>query len=317
MSPRPATPVLCIVIPCFNEEAVLPQLLDRLRAMDLDVPVKVLFVDDGSQDRTLELLTAACAQDERMACLGLSRNFGHQTAVTAGLRHAQGDLVVVLDADLQDPPELLPAFVAKWREGYDVVYGVRTNRKESLFFRIAYRVFYRLLDRSASIRIPKDSGDFALMDRKVVDVINSLPEQNRFVRGMRAWAGFRQTGLAYARPPRAAGETGYSLARLIRLALDGLVGFSPVPLRFAFWGGSAISLVGLILFLWLVTLELIGHAYVPPSWAFVITLLLLLGGLQLAILGVFGEYLGRILDEVRGRPHFVIADRAGWIKGSD
>ena len=317
MSPRPATPVLCIVIPCFNEEAVLPQLLDRLRAMDLDVPVKVLFVDDGSQDRTLEILTAACAQDERMACLGLSRNFGHQTAVTAGLHHAQGDLVVVLDADLQDPPELLPAFVAKWRDGYDVVYGVRTNRKESLFFRIAYRVFYRLLDRSASIRIPKDSGDFALMDRKVVDVINSLPEQNRFVRGMRAWAGFRQTGLAYARPPRAAGETGYSLARLIKLALDGLVGFSPVPLRFAFWGGSAISVVGLILFLWLVTLELIGHAYVPPSWAFVITLLLLLGGLQLAILGVFGEYLGRILDEVRGRPHFVIADRAGWIKGSE
>ena len=312
MIKRPTNPELCIVIPCFNEEAVLPHLFERLGALELGIFFRVLFIDDGSRDRTLELLTTACARDDRMACLSLSRNFGHQAAVAAGLRHAQGDIVVVLDADLQDPPELLASFIAKWREGYDVVYGIRTRRKESWLLRLAYRLFYRLLDRSANVSIPRDSGDFALMDHRVVDVINSLPEHNRFVRGMRAWAGFAQTGVTYERPARFAGETGYSVSRLVKLALDGLIAFSATPLRFAFWLGGGTALIGFIMLLWLLIIAISGQVFVFAS-SFAIALLLLLGGLQLAFLGMVGEYIGRILDEVRRRPHYILGHKAGWI----
>lgn len=308
MTQRPSQPELCIVIPCFNEEAVLPHLVDRIGRVMLDTSFKVLFVDDGSSDGTLEYLNSVCAQNERMGCLSLSRNFGHQAAVSAGMRYAQGDAVVVLDADLQDPPELLPTFLAKWQQGYDVVYGIRTNRKEPLLMRLAYRVFYRLLDRSANVPIPRDSGDFALLDRRVVDVINSLGEHNRFVRGMRAWAGFRQTGIPYERPARYAGQTGYSLRRLTKLALDGLIGFSSIPLRFAFWLGIGAFVLGLILLIWLIGNSSAEH-FIVESWAAIV---LLLGGLQLAVLGIIGEYIGRILEEVRSRPHYILQHRSGW-----
>ena len=316
MAKRPSHPQLCIVIPCFNEEPVLPQLVERLNTLELDIPYRVLFVDDGSRDGTLKYLDSVCAGDERMACLSLSRNFGHQVAVSAGLRHAKGDLVVILDADLQDPPELLPMFLTQWQKGYDVVYGVRTNRKESFLMRMAYSVFYRLLGRSANVTIPRDSGDFALMDRRVVDVINSLPERNRFVRGMRAWAGFRQTGVSYKRPARFAGKSGYSLRKLIKLALDGLTGFSMFPLRLAFWPGMAAFGYGVLRQLWLLSQSSFDQLFFS-SFADTATLILLLGGLQLAVLGIIGEYVGRILDEVRGRPNYVLQHRLGWAAESD
>ena len=314
MAKRPTHPQLCLVIPCYNEEPVLPQLIERLSTLKLEIPYRVLFVDDGSRDGTLRYLESVCASDERMACLSLSRNFGHQVAVSAGLRHAKGDVVVILDADLQDPPELLPDFLAQWHKGYDVVYGIRTNRKETFLMRMAYSVFYRLLDRSANVTIPRDSGDFALIDRRVVEVINSLPEHNRFVRGMRAWVGFRQTGVSYERPARVAGKSGYSLRKLITLALDGLTGFSTVPLRMAFW-------LGMGAFFWGIARlpGLVGQTWFDDwlPFANITTLILLLGGLQLAVLGIIGEYIGRILDEVRGRPIYVLKHRLGWAAESD
>ena len=314
MTTRPSHPELCIVIPCFNEEDVLPHLVERIGQLELTISFKVLFVDDGSSDGTLAYLNSVCSRDKRMACLGLSRNFGHQSAVSAGLRHADGDVIVILDADLQDPPELLPAFLEKWQEGFDVVYGVRTNRKESYLMRKAYNLFYRLLGRSASIAIPRDAGDFALMDRRVVDVINSMPEQNRFVRGMRAWAGFRQVGVPYKRPSRYAGQTGYNLRRLTKLALDGLIAFSPIPLRFAFWIGSSSFVLGVLFLLWILSQIPLGRIFL--GWGYVAALILILGGLQLAVLGIIGEYVGRILEEVRHRPHYVLHHRAGWAADS-
>ena len=206
-NPRKQEPEIGLVIPCYNEEAVVPALVERLEKIQSEWthPVWILFVDDGSRDRTPELLTEASRRNARMAYLRLSRNFGHQTAVTAGLMHARGDAVVVLDADLQDPPEIVPQMLARWREGYDVVYGVRENRKESALLRGAYALFYRILKRIANVDIPLDAGDFSLMDRRVVDRINELPEHNRFIRGLRGWVGFRQIGLPYSRDARQAG----------------------------------------------------------------------------------------------------------------
>ena len=312
MTERPARPTLCIIIPCYNEEAVLPHLFNSIRALDLGVPFRTLFINDGSRDGTFELLKEVCVQDNRMACLSFSRNFGHQTAVTAGLQHAPGDIMVILDADLQDPPELIPSFIAKWREGYDVVYGVRTNRRESWFWRMGYSLFYRLLDRVTPIHIPRDSGDFALVDRRVVDIINQMPEHNRFVRGLRAWVGFRQISIEYPRPARYAGQTSYNLSRLVKLALDGLTSFSSFPLRLSSWLGAGAVILGLCYLAY--TLFITGP---PQGWASTMTLVLFLGGLQLIVLGIIGEYIRRIFDEVKGRPHFVLQDRVGWISDPD
>ena len=313
---RPNSPELGLVVPVHNEEAVLPQLLDTLRHLNLGVPLAVLFVDDGSTDRTLALLQEACSKDVRMACLSFSRNFGHQTAVSAGLQQVRGDLVAVLDADLQDPPELLGSFIEKWREGYDVVYGIRRNRKEAWALRAAFWLFYRLLSKVATINIPRDAGDFALMDRRVVDAINAMPEHNRFVRGLRSWAGFSQIGIPYARPARKAGKSSYSTRRLTRLALDGLFSFSSVPLRISSWSGAAAALVGFVFLLYIVALYALGET-LPPGWASLIVILLFLGGIQLMVLGIIGEYLSRIFDEVKRRPHFVARTKLGWLADAD
>lgn len=309
-----ATPVVGLVFPCYNEEQVLPRLLgeiDRFLATS-PLEVRVLFVDDGSRDRTFDLLAEACATDPRKACVRFSRNFGHQTAVTAGLKLIQGDVVAVLDADLQDPIDVVPRMIDAWREGADVVYGVRQNRKEGVLLRAAYALFYRILKKIANIDLPLDAGDFSLMDRRVVDQINAMPEHNRFVRGLRGWVGFKQVGLPYERAARAAGVPKYNLKRLMRLAFDGVVSFSSAPLKLAIWLGAMTSLVGFVLLLWALVSALFLER-TPPGWASLAVLLLFFSGVQLLVLGIIGEYVGRMFEEVKNRPLFVESQRVGWI----
>lgn len=311
-----ATPALGVVIPCFDEQAVLPALFAELErfAARAPGPLWFLLVDDGSRDATPRLIDEQCARDPRFAAIHFSRNFGHQTAVSAGLAHVRGDVVAVLDADLQDPPDVVLQMIEKWREGYDVVYGVRQNRKEGVLLRACYAAFYRVMRKVANVDIPLDAGDFSLMDRRVVDLVNAMPEHNRFVRGLRGWVGFRQVGLPYDRAARAAGEAKYGFRKLFRLALDGLVSFSSLPLRLAAWLGLIASAIGFLLMLWALVAALFMEK-TPPGWASTAVIVLFFGGVQLLMLGVLGEYLGRIFDEVKGRPHFVIASRAGWAQG--
>lgn len=313
-------PQLSVVVPCFNEQEVLPDLRRRLLAALERVPMpwELVFVDDGSTDRTLELLSEMHAQDPRFKVISLSRNFGHQSAIAAGLRYASGDAVAVMDADLQDPPELLSSWLERWREGYEVVFAVRKNRKEGFLKRAAYGAFYRLLKMIADIDVPLDTGDFCLMDRRVVEVLRSMPERNIFLRGMRAWTGFRQIAVPYERDGRAAGATKYPFRRLLRLALDGIFAFSSFPLRLATWLGLIIvglsSLVVALVTIWrLFGLEFMGHtARDIPGWAAGIVSIFFLGGVQLLILGVLGEYLARIYDEVKLRPRWVVSRALGF-----
>ena len=313
MTVRKPQPELGLVIPCYNEEDVLPKLIQRLDEITFGIPTSVLFVDDGSTDGTSSLILEACQQRASFALLTLSRNFGHQTAVTAGLRHSRGDVVAVMDADMQDPPELLATFVERWREGYDVVYGIRTDRKESWPLRAAYHLFYRLLKRVSDIDIPEDAGDFALMDRKVVDVINAMPEHNRFVRGLRKWAGFRQTGVPYKRPRRVDGRSKYNVHRLTRLAFDGLLSFSSAPLRLSAWLGITAAALGFCYLVFAILAHFLADT-APPGWTSTMAVILLLGGMQLVVLGIIGEYVGRIFEEVKNRPHFVVRSVAGWLE---
>jgi dolichol-phosphate mannosyltransferase len=311
---RGGTPLVCVVVPCFNEAPVVAALLAELTAVirAAPFPMRALFVDDGSTDGTGEALARACAGDDRFALLRLSRNFGHQAAVSAGLRHADGDLVAVIDADLQDPPSVIPAMVERWRDGYDVVYGVRRDRKEGVLTRAAYALFYRLLRRVADIDIPLDAGDFSLMDRKVVDALNALPERSRFVRGLRSWVGFRQVGLAYERSARSAGRSKYGFGRLLALALDGLVSFSWLPLRLASLVGAVSAGIAAAYLAWALV-ERVFLAQTPPGWASLVGVFVFLGGIQLVVLGIIGEYLGRVFDEVKGRPPYLVAGSSGWV----
>lgn len=314
MTVRKKNPELNVIIPCYNEEEVLPELLRELDKLDeaLPLPVHFLFVDDGSTDETLEILEAVCEQDERFACLSFSRNFGHQTAVSAGLHHVRGDLVAVIDADLQDPPSTIPVFIEKWKEGYDVVYGVRTNRKEALPLRLAYAAFYRLLKKLADVDVPLDAGDFSLMDRRVVDVLNRMPEHNRFIRGLRGWVGFPQIGVSYERRSRHSGASKYTFRKLMKLALDGLISFSAVPLRLASWFGTLAALLGFSFLLYMLICWIIGVEF-PIGWASTVASILFLGGIQLMVMGILGDYIGRIFDEVKNRPHYILQKELGWL----
>lgn len=313
---RPTDPLLSVVLPVFNEEAVLPALLARLQsaAATWGVRSELVFVDDGSSDGTLEQLRAAAQADPRLRVVSFARNFGHQVAVSAGLLYAQGDVVAVLDADLQDPPELLTGFLERWRAGFQVVYGVRTKRKESFFKRLAYAAFYRLLRHLVRFEIPLDSGDFCLMDRVVVDAINSMPERTRFVRGLRAWVGFSQCGYVYERAARAAGETKYPFAKLLNLALDGILNFSVRPLAMIAMlglGSAALAFAGLV---FIIAYRLLGIrilGYYPhelPGYASVVLSVLFVGGVQLFALGVIGSYVGRLFEEIKCRPLFTIKE---------
>lgn len=307
-----ARPALSVVIPVFNEREVFPELLARLDTAlpALGVPFEVVFVDDGSRDETPSLIAAACRTRPWARGLVLSRNFGHQIAVTAGLRHARGEAVAVLDGDLQDPPELLGEMRAKLAEGYEVVYAVRRDRKEGLLKRAAYAAFYRLLRALATVPIPLDSGDFCVMSARAVSLVNAMPERHRFVRGLRSWIGFRQTGFEYGRAARAGGRPQYTFSKLVRLALDGIFTFSEQPLRWSMWFGAAIAAGAFAWAAFVVLWRLLADPHsVIPGWATLTAGMFFLGGVQLVSVGILGEYVGRIHTEVKGRPLFVVAER--------
>jgi len=312
--------LLSVVIPCYNEIQVLSLLEERLRSALAAVGMKweVVFVDDGSKDGSYERLATLHASDPRFKVVRFSRNFGHQAAIAAGLAWARGEVVAILDADLQDPPELIATCLAHWREGDQVVYCQRAERKEGPLMRVLYDSFYRLLRASSEIAMPLDAGDFCVMDRRVVDVITAMPEHRVFVRGLRAWAGFRQRALPYERPARAAGDTKYRLGKLLALAGDGLFSFTLIPLRVATWLGLLLSLAsgawGVFVLAWRVLgFRVFGlTASELPGWSGFVLLSILFGSVQLVLLGVLGEYVGRIYEETKGRPRWVIEAAHGF-----
>jgi polyisoprenyl-phosphate glycosyltransferase len=309
---------LAVVAPCYNEEEVLPLTYRRLTevfGLERGIELALIFVDDGSTDRTGDILLELETSDPRVKVVTLSRNFGHQAAVSAGLAAADADAVAIIDCDLQDPPEVVLEMLERWREGYDVVYGVRTRRKESGLKKLAYAGFYRIFRRLASIEAPLDAGDFSLIDRSVLKAINALPERNRFFRGLRAWAGFEQIAHVYERSARPAGESKYSLPKLIKLALDGIFNFSTVPLHVVFYLGVSMALFSFCAMLfffmiWLFDTTVFGKSMSQvQGFATTILAVLLIGGVQLISTGILGEYIGRIYSEVKGRPSFVVRER--------
>lgn len=312
--PDPGLPLLSVVFPVYNERESLDQLVARARPVlekATQGRFEVIFVDDGSRDGSAEILDRVSASDSRFKVIHFSRNFGHQPALQAGLDAARGEAVVLMDADLQDPPELIAALVEKWREGFDVVYAVRRKRKEAVWKRLAYATFYRTLRIIADVDMPAEAGDFSLMDRRVVDALAAMPERNRFLRSLRSWVGFRQTGVEYERDARGAGTTKYTLRKLIALAMAGYLGFSSFPLRLASWLGILAAMVGFIVTVWVVFSKLTDPT-VPQGWASLSALILFMGGVQLMMLGILGEYLRRVYDEVRNRPLYVVQSRVGF-----
>ena len=310
-----------VIVPCFNESEVISSThgeLDRCLSASQNFDFEFIYVDDGSKDATSSILREIRKRDPRVRLIRFSRNFGHQAAVSAGIDHAFGDAVAIMDADLQDPPEVLLAMLEKWREGFEVVYGVRRNRKEGVFKRACYRIFYRVWQRMADIEVPVDSGDFCVMDRQVAEVLRELPENGRFLRGLRAWAGFRQYGHPYERAARHAGEPKYSFVRLVRLAASGIFNFSEVPLRFISLAGlvtSAGAIMGAILLLLQRLFEIHIFGYAPqdmPGYTSVFLALQFFSGIQLLSLGIIGEYVARMYSEIKRRPVYVVAERLGF-----
>jgi polyisoprenyl-phosphate glycosyltransferase len=300
-------PELSVVIPIYNEIENIPVLYKRLVGVleKAASSFEIVFVDDGSRDGSVNQLNELAAGDNRVIVLELARNFGHQVAITAGLDFSRGRAIAVMDADLQDPPEVLPDFIAKWREGHDVVYAIRERRKEGWFKRTSYAAFYRLLRRVSSIEIPLDAGDFCVMDRRIVDLLKEMPERSRFVRGIRSWVGFKQVGIPFERHARHAGTSKYTFGRLILLALDGLISFSYVPLRIITALGLSVSLASLVLAVFFFVKKLI-YGLTPPGYASIIVSIFFLAGIQLVTLGVIGEYVGRIFEEAKRRPMYVL-----------
>jgi len=307
--------LLSIVVPCYNEEAVLRATHQRLTSVFADmagIDYELIFVNDGSRDDTQLILTQLQLVDPHMRVLLLSRNFGHQIAVTAGLEEAAGDAVVIIDADLQDPPEVIPQMVGLWRDGNDVVYGVRIERPgESAFKLWTAKVFYRLINRLSETKMPFDAGDFRLLDRRVVEVVNAMPERARFLRGMVSWAGFRQVELPYERAARHAGESKYPLRKMVHFAMDGIISFSLVPLKLAIWMGFLsiwIAVAGIIVAI----VDRLLDKHLTRGWASLFVAVLFMGGVQLLSLGIIGEYLGRIYTEVKRRPLYAVQERLGF-----
>ena len=300
-------PELSVVIPVYNEGENVSVLYERLtRVMEeAKIDFEIVFVDDGSSDESVHSLNELRASDKRVVVVELARNFGHQVAITAGLDFARGRAIAVMDADLQDPPEVLPKFLAKWREGLDVVYAIREHRKEGWLKRTGYSAFYRLLRHVSNIEIPLDAGDFCVMDRRVVDLLKSMPERNRFVRGIRSWVGLKQVGLPVERHARHAGASKYTIGRLMLLALDGLISFSYVPLRIITALGLSVSFLSLLLAVFFFVKKLL-QGLNPPGYASLIVSIFFLAGIQLITLGVIGEYVGRIFEEAKRRPMYIL-----------
>ncbi|OXS56154.1 glycosyltransferase [Cohnella sp. CIP 111063] len=305
---------LSVVVPMYNEEEVIEVTYRRLKTVldKLGETYEIVFVNDGSRDRTADIVRSLCAEDRRVKLVEFSRNFGHQIAVTAGMDHASGRTVVLIDADLQDPPELIADMVAKWREGYDVVYGKRIERKgESWFKKLTAAAFYRLLRSMTSVNIPVDTGDFRLMDRKVSDALTSMRERSRFIRGLVSWAGFKQTSVDYVRDERFAGETKYPLRKMIRLSLDAMTSFSTRPLKIASVLGFVLSAVGFV-YLFVVLYQRLFTDTTTQGWTSMIAISLLFHGITLSLLGVLGEYIGRTYEESKGRPLYLVAEAVNF-----
>lgn len=303
-----------VVLPVYNERENLDALVARVHPVlnsATNGSFEVVFIDDGSRDGSGKLLDLLSDRDGRYKVIHFSRNFGHQAALQAGLDAARGSAVVLMDSDLQDPPELISRFIEEWREGYEVVYAIRKKRKESVWKRAAYNIFYRTMRFIAEVEAPLNAGDFCLMDRRVVDTLVALRERNRFLRGLRSWVGFRQIGVEYERDSRNAGEPKYTFRKLVGLALSGYIGFSSLPLRLAAWLGVWSATAGFLLTIWVIVSKLtVPHA--PQGWASTIAVILFVGGVQMMMLGVIGEYLGRVYDEVRRRPLYVVSSRTGF-----
>jgi len=307
-------PKYSLIIPIYNEEETIRELYRRVSAVmdSLDDSVELILINDGSGDRSLKLMRELQERDARVCYISFARNFGHQAAVTAGLNFARGQVIVVLDADLQDPPELIPKMIESWQAGYHVVYAQRTKRKkESWFKRLTAYVFYRLLRQLADVDIPADTGDFCLMDRQVVDVLNSMPERNRYIRGLRAWIGFRQTAVKFERDPRFAGEVKYTFKKSLALAVNSLVSFSKIPLRISTYLGLFSALIALLMALLVLYWRLQQPDSPVTGLATILIAVFFLGSVQLISIGILGEYVGRIYEEVKGRPAYTIAEIAG------
>jgi polyisoprenyl-phosphate glycosyltransferase len=304
---RPARPRLSAVIACYKDGLAIPHMYERLtRALASEsVDLELIFVNDGSPDDSATVLAGLAATDPRVVAVTHTRNFGSQAAFTSGMQLCTGDMVVLMDGDLQDPPELIPQFLAKWREGYDVVYGVRVKREATAFLQLAYKTFYRVFHALSYIEVPRDAGDFSLMDRRVVDAVNRLDERDRFLRGLRAWVGFRQIGVPYERPERMFGVTTNNLRKNIAWARKGIFSFSFVPLEIIFYLALGVSaLTGLMVLLYAVVYLFAGA---PTGFMTLLTIVLLMGSLQFLCLAVIGDYVGRVLEEVKSRPHYLVA----------
>jgi len=307
--------VCSVVIPVFNEEESLELLHGRLSKalQNLCEDYEIIFVDDGSTDKSLEIMRKFRKTNPRVKVISFSRNFGHQVAITAGIDYASGSAVIVMDADLQDPPEDIPQLVEKWREGYDTVYAIRESRKDPILKRAITFVFYRLFQRMSDVDIPVDAGDFRLMSRRVVDVLKTMPERNRYLRGLASWVGFRQARIRYARDRRYTGKSKYTLWKLAKLAFDGITSFSHFPLRLVVHLGLVVSLVG---FLYGAIIIILGLVFgrVVPGWTTLMAAVIFLGGIQLVVVGIIGEYIGRIYVEVQQRPLYLIKQKIGFSK---
>lgn len=303
-----------IIVPVYNEEEVVLECYRRLTEVmqQTGETYELIFVNDGSRDRTASIVSQLCSSDQSVKMIDFSRNFGHQIAITAGMDNASGEAIVVIDADLQDPPELILQMIEKWNEGYDVVYATRAERKgETGFKKWSASLFYRTLNKLSDIDIPLDTGDFRLIDRKVCEAMKSLKESNRFVRGLVSWVGFRQTSISYVREERFAGETKYPLKKMLRFASDALIAFSLKPLRLASVLGSFVSLFSFVFLIWVVGQKLLNFN-TTPGWASILACVLFLNGIMLIILGVLGEYVGRIYDEVKGRPLYLVQEKRNF-----
>ncbi len=308
-------PTYSLVVPIFNEEAVIPVLLKRLDALleAFDAEAEVIVVDDGSSDTSAIVIEAKARADKRYRLIKLSRNFGHQIAITVGLDCAAGGAIIVMDADLQDPPEVVLEMIAKWREGYDVVSAERASRHgESRFKRATAHLFYRLIGRLSDAPPPRNSGDFRLVDRRALDCFLAMPERDRFVRGMFAWIGFRQATVTFDRPPRAAGTTKYSLRKMIGLAANGVISFSDAPLRLALWAGAAVSALAFVYGLSVIVRWALSDPSLERGWSSTIVIIAALGGANMLMTGVVGLYVGRIYSEAKGRPLYVVERAVGF-----
>ena len=310
-------PIYSLIVPLYNEQDTLPELVRRLTDVmnTLDQPTELIIINDGSKDQSLMLLRSFYQQDNRICYINLARNFGHQIAVTAGLNFVRGDMAIILDADLQDPPELIPELIKQWRSGFQVVYAQRTKRIEKSWTkRVLAYWFYRVLQQLADVEIPTDAGDFCLIDRSVIDILNAMPERTRYLRGLRSWVGFNQIAVPFSRDARFAGEVKYTFRKSFKLAINGIVSFSQVPLRLSTYVGLFAAFVSLLMGL----LVLYWRIFVPNSpltgFTMILVAVFFLGAVQLVCIGILGEYIGRIHEEVKGRPLYTISEIVGLDK---